>query len=62
MAFEYQKSVWVNLRLSPALHRQLELAAQRARRPLEGTIKCLLWIGLGSLNLKAKRLLRDRDC
>ena len=62
MAYEPKKPVTLRLTLSPALYRQLERAAQRARRPLEGTIKCLLWIGLGSLNLKAKRLLRDRDC
>lgn len=59
MAYEPQKTVSLRLTLSPALHRQLELAARNAGKPLETTIKALLWMGLGSLNLKARFVPRD---
>lgn len=55
MAYESQKTVALRLTLSPALHRQLELAARNAGKPLETTIKALLWMGLGALNLKGNR-------
>ena len=55
MANESQKTVTMNLRLSPALYRQLELAANNAERSIESTIRSILWIGLGSLNLRPGR-------
>lgn len=60
MAYESTKTVTLNLRLSPALHRQLELAARKAQKPLDSTIKSLLWIGLGALNLGAHRRGNDK--
>ncbi len=45
----------ITFRFSPALHTQLRLAAKRAGKDLEGTIKSLLWIGLGAVNLKGDR-------
>lgn len=46
----------VTFRFSQALHTQLRLAATRAGKPLESTIKSLLWIGLGAVNLTGKDL------
>ncbi len=45
----------MTLRFSPALHTQLRLAAKRAGKDLEPTIKSLLWIGLGAVNLRGDR-------
>jgi hypothetical protein len=45
----------ITLRFSPALYTQLLLAARNAGKPLESTIKSLLWIGLGALQLKSKQ-------
>lgn len=50
----------VTFRFSPALHAQLRLAAKRAGKPLESTIKSLLWIGLGALDLKSKQWGNDK--
>ena len=61
MSYESKKTVTVNLRLSPALHRQLEAAARNAGKPLESTIKSLLWIALGAYNLRARNLVDRID-
>lgn len=52
MPREEDRGIPITLRFSPALHSQLRLAAQRAGKDIESTIKSLLWIGLGALTLK----------
>lgn len=55
MAYEGPKAVSLRLTFSSALYRQVELAAKNAGKPIDSTIKSLLWIGLGALNLGAHR-------
>lgn len=52
--------VEVKLSLSRGLYRQVVLIARNAGKDIEPTIKNLLWIAVGQINLKASRGNRDR--
>lgn len=47
--------VEVKLKLSAALYAQVALIARAAGKDVEPTIKNLLWIAVGQMNLQAKK-------
>lgn len=47
--------VSVNLKLSAALYAQIVMIAKAASKDVEPTMKNLLWIAVGQMNLQAKK-------